>query len=201
MKKKIQWILFFVCILVVTVGLTVPTQAAKNRAVKVKYKAYIENGLYERMLVKGLNSKNEVVWKYRTPKIGATELDATKCVQRKKQNRVYVFEDDRVVVFRLSDGKKLWTAEVSRKGHVYNFDEQNNLYVTGYYDQTVYKISPNGKQIWKNSLQGTDYYWAYKILIRKKNIIILYGNDNFDGKVFFSRKTGKIQKVIGRRWL
>ena len=201
MKKKIQWVLFFVCILVVTVGLTVPTQAAKKRAVKVKYKAYIENGLYERMLVKGLNSKNEVVWKYRTPKIGATELDATKCVQRKKQNRVYVFEDDRVVVFRLSDGKKLWTAEVSRKGHFCNFDEQNNLYVTGYYDQAVYKISPNGKRIWKNSLKGTDYYWAYKILIRKKNIIILYGNDNFDGKVFFSRKTGKIQKVIGRRWL
>lgn len=201
MKKKIQWILFFVCILVVTVGLTVPTQAAKNRAVKVKYKAYIENGLYERMLVKGLNSKNEVVWKYRTPKIGATELDATKCVQRKKQNRVYVFEDDRVVVFRLSDGKKLWTAEVSRKGHVYNFDEQNNLYVTGYYDQTVYKISPNGKQIWKNSLQETDYYWAYKILIRKKNIVILYDNGAFTGKVFFNRKTGKVQKVIGRRWL
>lgn len=201
MKKKIQWILFFVCILVVTVGLTVPIQAAKKRAVKVKYKTYIENGLYERMLVKGLNSKNEVVWKYRTPKFVATELDATKCVQRKKQNRVYVFEDDRVVVFRLSDGKKLWTAEVSRRGHVYNFDEQNNLYVTGYYDQTVYKISPNGKQIWKKSLWGTDYYWAEKILIRKKNIVILYDNGAFTGKVFFNRKTGKVQKVIGRRWL
>lgn len=198
MKKKIQWILFFVCILVVTVGLTVPTQAAKNRAVKVKYKVYFEN-CKEIMLVKGLNSKNEVVWKYRTPKLIASELDATKCVQRKKQNRVYVFEYNRVVVFRLSDGKKLWTAEVSGSGHVYNFDEQNNLYETSYYDQTVYKISPNGKQIWKKSLQGTDYYWAVKILIRKNNIIILYSNGNFDGKVFFSRKTGKIQKVIGGR--
>lgn len=198
MKRKIQWILFFVCILVVTVGLTVPTQAAKNRAVKVKYKIYIENSK-EIMVVKGLNSKNEVVWKYRTPKLVAGELGATKCVQRKKQNRVYVFEGKKVVVFRLSDGKKLWTARGSECGYVYNFDEQNNLYVTGYYDQTVYKISPNGKQIWKKSLWGTDYYWAEKILIRKKNIIILYGNDNFDGKVFFSRKTGKIQKVIGGR--
>lgn len=193
MKKKIQWVLFFVCILVVTVGLTVPTQAAKNRAVKVKYKIYIENSK-EIMVVKGLNSKNEVVWKYRTPKFVAGELDATKCVQRKKQNRVYVFEYNRVVVFRLSDGKKLWTARASQRGQFYNFDEQNNLYVTGYYDQAVYKISPNGKQIWKNSLQGTDYYWAYKILIRKKNIIILYGNDNFDGKVFFSRKQERFKK-------
>ena len=198
MKRKIQWILFFVCILVVTVGLTVPTQAAKNRAVKVKYKIYIENSK-EIMVVKGLNSKNEVVWKYRTPKLVAGELGATKCVQRKKQNRVYVFEGKKVVVFRLSDGKKLWTARGSECGYVYNFDEQNNLYVTGYYDQTVYKISPNGKQIWKKSLWGTDYYWAVKILIRKKNIIILYSNGNFDGKVFFSRKTGKIQKVIGGR--
>lgn len=198
MKRKIQWILFFVCILVVTVGLTVPTQAAKNRAVKVKYKIYIENSK-EIMVVKGLNSKNEVIWKYRTPKLVAGELGATKCVQRKKQNRVYVFEGKKVVVFRLSDGKKLWTARGSECGYVYNFDEQNNLYVTGYYDQTVYKISPNGKQIWKKSLWGTDYYWAVKILIRKKNIIILYSNGNFDGKVFFSRKTGKIQKVIGGR--
>lgn len=193
MKKKIQWILFFVCILVVTVGLTVPTQAAKNRAVKVKYKVYFEN-CKEIMLVKGLNSKNEVVWKYRTPKLIASELDATKCVQRKKQNRVYVFEYNRVVVFRLSDGKKLWTAEVSGSGHVYNFDEQNNLYETNYYDQTVYKISPNGKQIWKKSLWGTDYYWAEKILIRKKILSSYMTMVLLQVKYFLTEKQEKFKK-------
>lgn len=193
MKKKIQWVLFFVCILVVTVGLTVPTQAAKNRAVKVKYKIYIENSK-EIMVVKGLNSKNEVVWKYRTPKFVAGELDATKCVQRKKQNRVYVFEYNRVVVFRLSDGKKLWTARASQRGQFYNFDEQNNLYVTGYYDQAVYKISPNGKQIWKNSLQGTDYYWAYKILIRKKILSSYMAMITLMAKFFLVEKQERFKK-------
>ena len=48
-------------------------------------------------------------------------------------------------------------------GHIFGFDRYDNLYVTGYYDKYVYKISTKGKIIWKTNTFRTGNYWPYKV--------------------------------------
>lgn len=137
----------------------IPAQAAQQTAVTIKSKTYYADNK-EFMRVKGLDSNKKVVWKYVTKKYPATELSCTKCISRK--DKVYVFENSKVIVFRKKDGKRLWTsAKLSSAGHVYKFDKNNNLYVTGYYDQNIYKIFT--KYLQKVKYYGREIYPKQRI--------------------------------------
>lgn len=152
------------------------------------------------MTIKGLDSKKKVVWKYVTNKHAATELDSTYCIRRKNKNKVYVFDGRKVVLLRKTDGKKLWTTKASPAGHIYKFDSKENLYVTGCYDDNVYKISAKGKRVWKTNVSETKNYWPEKIKKSGNNVTITYKANEKDAegknkhKVVFDAKTGKIIK-------
>ena len=99
------------------------------------------------------------------------------------------------------DGKQLWTAKkVSPAGHLCKFDKNDNLYVTGYYDNYVYKISTKGKILWKTNTSKANNYWPYKINISGNQMTILYEMNNNDDssekthKIVFNIKNGKILK-------
>lgn len=176
----------------------IPAQAAQQTAVTIKSKTYYADNK-EFMRVKGLDSNKKVVWKYVTKKYPATELSCTKCISRK--DKVYVFENSKVIVFRKKDGKRLWTSEkLSSAGHVYKFDKNNNLYVTGYYDQNIYKVSAKGKILWKRNISKTENYWPYKITVSDNRITVLYEMNSKDSssdklhKVILNAKNGKILK-------
>ena len=199
MKKKIQQILLTSLLFVFSILIiSIPAQAAKPAATTVKSKTSYANSK-ESMTVKGLDAKKKVVWKYVTKKYTATELPRTKCIVRK--DKVYVFESSKIVVLRKKDGKQLWTAKkVSPAGHLYKFDKNDNLYVTGYYDNYVYKVSTKGKILWKTNTTKANNYWPYKISISGNQMTILYEINNNDDssekthKIFFNIKNGKILK-------
>ena len=203
MKKIKKVFVMMMLIVMAAITLTLPTQAAgKRKAVRVVYKREYKNNK-EFMRVKGLDSKKKVVWKYTTKKHTATELDSTYCVRRKNKNKVYIFDSKKIILKRKSDGKTLWTAKASPAGHVYKFDKKENLYVTGYYDDNVYKISAKGKRVWKTNVSKTGNYWPYssqkeKIRISGDKLIIPYDRNEKDTdsgkkhKVVFSTKTGEI---------
>lgn len=199
--KKIKKIFAMMLLIVMAVTtVPVPAQAAgKQKAVKVIYKREYKNDK-EFMTVKGLNSKKKVVWKYTTKKHTATELDQTGCVRRNSKNKVYIFDGRKIVLKRKTDGKTLWTATASPAGHIYKFDKKENLYITGFYDTNVYKISAKGKRIWRTNMSKTGNYWPYKIIASDEKVTVLYEKNEKDtgsGKkhnVVFSAKTGKILK-------
>ena len=199
MKKKIQPILLMSLLFLFSILIiSVPAQAAGPEATTVKFKTSYTNSK-ERMIVRGLDANKQAVWKYVTKKYTATELPKTKYIVRK--DKVYIFDNSKIVVLRKKDGKQLWTAKkVSPAGHLCKFDKNGNLYVTGYYDQTVYKVSKKGKILWKTNISKTGNYWPYKITVSRNKITVLYecSPDDYSSdkthKIVFNSKNGKIIK-------
>lgn len=194
-RKSLLTVLLFVLLSVV---MTLPVQASKRTASTVSSKTTYKNSK-EFMTVRGLDSKKRAVWKYVTKKYPATELSSTKCVVRK--DKIYIFENSKIVALRKKDGKKLWTAnKISPAGHVYRFDKNNNLYVTGYYDNFIYKVSAKGKVLWKANISSTGNYWPYKITVSGNKLTILYEMNSKDyssqtkHKVVLNTKNGKLVK-------
>ena len=90
--------------------------------------------------------------------------------------------------------------KISPAGHLCKFDKNDNLYVTGYYDNYVYKVSTKGKILWKTNTSKANNYWPYKISISGNQMTILYEMNNNDDssekthKIVFNIKNGKILK-------
>ncbi len=140
------------------------------------------------MTVRGLDSRSRLVWKYTTKSYPATELKQITCLVR--ADKVYVFESSKVIAFRKKDGRRLWsTSKISPAGHIFGFDRYDNLYVTGYYDKYVYKISTKGKIIWKTNTFRTGNYWPYKVTASGNYVTILY---DMNSRNYSSRKVHKI---------
>ena len=200
MKKKIRQILLTLLLFVFSILIiSIPTQAAKPAATTVKSKTSYANSK-ESMTVRGLDAKKKAVWKYVTKKYTATELPRTKCIVRK--DKVYVFESSKIVVLRKKDGKQVMDCKKNQvlQDTFANLTKNDNLYVTGYYDNYVYKVSTKGKILWKTNASKANNYWPYKISISGNQMTILYEmNDNDDSsekthKIVFNIKNGKILK-------
>ena len=178
MKKKKKTLLLMMLFLALAALMTIPVQAAKRTATTVTAKTSYKNQK-EFMTVQGLDKNKKVVWKYITKKFPATELRRTKYVVRK--DKVYVFQSSKVIAFRKKDGKRLWTAsKISPAGHICGFDKNNNLYVTGYYDDYIYKVSAKGKILWKANISKTGNYWPYKISVSGNRVTIRYEMNSKD---------------------
>ena len=198
MRRNRKNVVTVMLILLLAMVMTFPVQAAKSTAKTVTAKIY-RSSSKEYMTVQGLDSKKKVVWKYVTGRYPATELRKTKCVIRK--DKVYVFEGSRITVFRKKDGKRVWTVSgTSPAGYVIQFDKSNNLYVTGFYEDIIYKVSGRGKILWKKNIKKTRNYWPYKIVISGSKAEVRYQMNEKDPfnkkkhKVVLNTKNGRLIK-------
>lgn len=172
---------------------------AAGKAVKVKSSIQYTKNSKVKMTVKGVDKKGKIVWTYKTKSKMATELSPVMC--KTKGSRVYIFEGAKVRVVKKSTGKKLWVSKkISPAGHVIAIDSKYNLYVTGYYDTVIYKVSSKGKTVWKSDISKTQNYWPTKIKLTKNKVKITYDANMLDANgpstsshfVTLSAKTGKI---------
>lgn len=197
MKKKRSKLMMGMFFLLLTLALgVVPVQAAKRKAVKVQSKITRSSSKMS-MTVRGLDSKGKQVWRHKTGKYPATELDMVRCVVRKQ--KVYIFAGSKLTVLRKTDGKKLWTVNnISPAGYMLTFDKSDNLYVTGYYEDIIFKISRNGRILWKTDISKTGNYWPHNLKVSGSKLTIPYGActkppyNNRKHRVILSTKTGKI---------
>ena len=179
--------IFILLMLLLIIAMAIPAQAAKRTATTVTSKTSYKN-FKEYMTVQGRDSKKKTVWKYVTKKYPATELRYTKCVVRK--DVVYIFEKSKVTALRKKDGKRLWSrSKISVAGHILGFDKSNNLYVTGYYDKYIYKVSSKGKILWKANTDKTGNYWPYKVTVSGNNVTVWY---EMNSRNVYSKKKHKV---------
>ena len=190
--------IFILLMLLLIIAMAIPAQAAKRTATTVTSKTSYKN-FKEYMTVQGRDSKKKTVWRYVTKKYPATELRFTKCVVRK--DMVYIFEKSKVTALRKKDGKRLWSrSKISVAGHILGFDKSNNLYVTGYYDKYIYKVSSKGKILWKADTDKTGNYWPYKVTVSGNNVTVWYEKNSRNvyskkkHKVILNVKNGRIVK-------
>lgn len=173
-----------------------PAQAGNRKATKVTWHREYKR-TKERMIVQGKDAKNRKVWKYKTKWYVKGDDRTTKC--RVRKNKVYILADGKIKVFRKSDKKKLWTTKTKiRAGYVYKFDKEDNLYLTGYYNTEIYKISSKGKKRWKKDSYKTGNYWPSKIIDVDRQVSVLYdcGRGDEEGKynhqITFNAESGRI---------
>ena len=194
MKKKRSRMMGMLFLLLTLALGVVPVQAAKRKAVKVQSKiTRVSNRMYTTMTVRGLDSKGKQVWRYKTGKNPITELDMVKCVVRKQ--KVYIFSGSKLTVLRKTDGKKLWTLNnISPAGYVLTFDKSDNLYVTGYYEDIIFKISRNGRILWKSKIDSYSYYWPMELKVSGKKLTIrfAFNEGRNKHKAVLSTQTGKL---------
>jgi hypothetical protein len=196
MVGKLKPALIVCLAIMLTVVMSMPlTAAASSKVVKVKVTR--TKGSVEQMVVKGLTRSNKVVWKYTSKKYAATELLRTKCIVR--GTRVYIFDSTTLRILSKASGKRLYTTKhLTMASHAVGFDKHSNIYVTGYYDTVLYKVSPKGKLLWKTNYDKTGKYWAYKIKATTSRVTVICGaNDKYPGesgpyKVVFSASKGAI---------
>lgn len=151
------------------------TASASSKAKKVKF--WKTEGSSEQLVVKGLNRHNKVVWRYVSDKYPATELAMTKCIVRGK--KVYIFDGSALRILSKATGRRMHVvSEITPAGHAAGFDAHGNIYVTGYYDTVLYKISPKGRILWKSDYQSKGKYWAYKIKVIPTRVIVVCDADD-----------------------
>jgi hypothetical protein len=196
MIRKLRPALIVCLAIMLAMAMSMPlTAAASSKVAKVKFSR--TKGDTEQMVVKGVTKSNRVVWKYTSKKYAATELLRTQCKVRGK--KVYIFDGSTLRILSKATGKRLHTVKnLTMAGHAIGFDTRSNIYVTGYYDTVLYKVSPKGKVLWKADYESTGKYWAYKIKATSSRVTVTCdANDSYPGGqgpyyVVFSASNGAI---------
>ncbi len=160
-------------------------------AVKVKMTRKYENDS-QYFIIKGLDSAGKKVWKYKTSKCDATELDSAR--MKVKGKYVYVIDDKKFIRIKKSNGeavvKKKFTDDNAIWGTTMLVDEDKNTYAIGYYNSELYKINKNGKVLWSRSFDEK-YYWATKLTKDGKKLTVTFEGAEYQGDYSVNAETGK----------
>lgn len=147
---------------------------AGQKAVKVKksYKKRKNGKNYT--VISGYTKKNKKVWSHMAKTYGgSSQIDPI--TYKKRKNKVYFFDGNKLKIYRLSNGKKIKQFKVKiYAGHSFDFDSKGNMYLTGYCYDEIYKINSNGKTIWKSSVANLDVGDAYGLKYKKGKVTVYY---------------------------
>lgn len=184
-----------VLVIMLTLGLAcMPAAAAsKEKAAKISKTATYRNNK-EQCTIWGKTAAGKVVWKYKCTKRRAAELSGVSFITYK--NYVYLIDGRTFIKLNKQNGKKLLTKknlfpEIQGSAAMC-VDKNGNLYVTGFYSDTIYKISPKGKMIWSRRVKN-ECYWPSKIKYSKNKLTVCYdGNNSPD--VVINANSGRIIK-------
>ena len=196
MKRRIV----FVSLMLFAALCFINTEKAEAKTVKISIRHSMA-GKKQYSVITAKTSSGKVVWKYKTKKYAATELDAT--TMRVKGNRVYAFENGKMLVFNKKTGKKLVNKKHVLKGYQVDFivDSSGNCYAQPYYMDLVYKVSAKGKILWKRNMSKTKLSCPGKMKIKKDAVRFYYDSESPEPYedvirkyIDFDKKTGKILK-------
>ena len=145
---------------------------ASQKAVKVKKHYKIGKGRASHLVISGYNKKNKKIWSHKAK--AKEEYQVYLATYKKRKNKVYLFDGKNLKIYRLSNGKKLKQFKIPiAAGHNIAFDSKDNLYLSGYFNDDVYKIDAKGKIIWKSSAKEFGLADAYGLKY-KKGVVTQY---------------------------
>ena len=145
---------------------------ASQKAVKVKKHYKIWKDRASHLVISGYNKKNKKIWSHKAK--AKEEYQVYLATYKKRKNKVYLFDGKNLKIYRLSNGKKLKQFKIPiAAGHNIAFDSKDNLYLSGYFNDDVYKIDAKGKIIWKSSAKEFGLADAYGLKY-KKGVVTQY---------------------------
>lgn len=153
---------------------------AKAKAVKVKSSYKRKKNGNSHLVITGYTKKNKKVWSHTAKSHEGYQISAA--CYKKRKNKVYFFDGKKLKIYRLSNGKKIRQIKTPiAAGHNCAFDSKNNMYLTGYLYDDVYKIDPKGKILWKASVKEFGVGDAYGTSYKKGIVTVYYESSPFGG--------------------
>lgn len=137
--------------------------AIKIKEVTKKVKSNDVKDTYS--IIYGLDSHGQKIWKYKSGRYYITELGGA-ITYKVYKNRVYIFDDGKLVIINKRNGKKIYVSKgkvLDEGSPVIIFDSKGNIYAQPYYSDNVYKLSANGKLLWKTNIRSTNQCWPGKM--------------------------------------
>lgn len=153
---------------------TLVEAATKKEVVKITHKYKVkESNWTQKIILYGKAQDGSVVWKFSSPYMVLTELNTNEYYINK--NVIYLFSDKLYAISK-STGKVKWTYDCLLGGTSVAFDSKDNIYFTGYYDNSLYCVSSQGKLKFETKFPER-YYWPYKIKVSSGKIRVYIDGD------------------------
>ncbi len=150
------------------------------------------------MTVQALDASGSVMWEYTTPDSPVGQCDSLQYLGM-ENGKVFIteinvsdepivdmmsFSESRLRALSAADGSVVWdNTEFHGAGASAVFDEDGNIYVTGYFGPDCMKVSKTGDTLWIVRSVDEDLYWVYDIDYENREVIISYEmNENGEGQ-------------------
>lgn len=192
--KSLKKVVVILVVMMNLVSSCMPAAAASKEKVANVTKKTTYSNRKEQCTIVGKSAAGKTIWKYKCAKHPAAELSGVSFTTYK--NYVYLLDGRAFVKLDKQTGKKLLKKKnlfpETQGSAVTCVDNQGNLYLTGYYSNTVYKVSPEGKLVWSRKVKSS-CYWPSKIKYSKNKLTVSY-DSNGSPKAVINAKNGKLIK-------
>ena len=125
-------------------------------------KIYTEDSM-EYAILRGVDADGSLVWTYETPAYELAQLDRITEIGC-HDDAYYFCEDGRIIKFDLATGNILWeNDEFNGSATDWLFDDENNLYICGYFGPDLFAVSEEGETVKVIDMANVDLYWPYDL--------------------------------------
>lgn len=150
----------------------IPQEEKKNQIVF----EYSSDGNTEYGTVTRYDDEGAVLWQYSTD-----TYERAQCVRvsgiGQKNGFYYLVEDGTILALNEATGEMVWKNEEymgssTEKGYV--FDEDGNLYISGYLGPDLFVVDKEGKTLYKKDSFDPDVYWPFEMKWESENILKIH---------------------------
>lgn len=144
-----------------------------------------------RMKIQGIDRKGEQVWEHVAEGQMWTELDLI--TEIGVYNELYYFvHNGNVVTLDIATGDLVWKSESScGAGNSFIFDENYNLYITGFYGPDLLAMDKNGKTIFVLE-DINEYCWPYNLRFLDDVLCISFDSEVEKVEVYVNPNNGEV---------
>ncbi len=142
------------------------------------------------MTLNAYDENGALMWKYITPdsmigqcesleylgmKNGLVYVNESGLFDKEKMSDGIFDYSQRLRALSAVDGTVMWdNTDYSGTGSSYVFDDEGNIYLTGYFGPDCMKIDCTGKTVWMQNSIDPDLYWAYDITLENDVITVCF---------------------------
>jgi len=139
----------------------------------------VQNGTFpsEYGVLSASTADGTKLWEYETEECPVTELDTIQNIGKTAYG--YLLLAGGEIACISEEGEKEWTYDFGGASAVFDFDEDENLYICGYYGPDLCVIDKNGVCLRRCEMFCGDYFWPYGLRVNAdKTVDITYDSNS-----------------------
>ncbi len=177
-----------------------PPEHESKKVEEIRFDRFEEQGV-EYAVITGVNSANEVQWTYTTIRSDMTEL--TQMEEIGLENGLYYFnERGTIVALEPDSGKVVWkNDEFGGCSISYDFGENGDLFLSGYYGPDFFWVNANGKTVKRIENVDKQYFWPDGIKYKNGHVeITMRGTPDGYGEHILTVNLEKNEQTNNSAW-